>query len=65
VNAYELQAAVGAAARACGRPVMPGAGFGGVDWDVRICLAALSIDELTAVGSAIAAAVDHLVNDTP
>ena len=41
-----------------------GAGFGGVGWDVRICLAALSVDELTAVGSAIASLVDQLIDDT-
>jgi aspartate 4-decarboxylase len=51
-------------ARDHGVVVMPGAGFGGVGWDVRICLAALSVDELTAVGSAIAAVVDRLVDDT-
>jgi aspartate 4-decarboxylase len=49
-------------ARDHGVVVMPGAGFGGVDWDVRICLAALSLDELTTVGSAIAAVVDRLVS---
>jgi aspartate 4-decarboxylase len=51
-------------ARDHGVVVMPGAGFGGVGWDVRICLAALSVDELTAVGTAIAAVVDQLVPDT-
>ena len=51
-------------ARDHGVVVMPGAGFGGVGWDVRICLAALSVDELTAVGSAIASLVDRLDDDT-
>src|SRR5215218_7167027 len=39
----------------------PGAGFGGLTWDVRVCLAALTLDELAAVGSAIRAVVDRLV----
>jgi aspartate 4-decarboxylase len=52
-------------ARDHGVVVMPGAGFGGVTWDVRICLAALSIDELATVGSAIAAVLDGLVQDAP
>ncbi|MGZ8749777.1 MAG: bifunctional aspartate transaminase/aspartate 4-decarboxylase [Pseudonocardia sp.] len=52
-------------ARDHGVVVMPGAGFGGVGWDVRVCLAALSIDELAAVGSAIASLVDQLIDDTP
>lgn len=50
-------------ARDHGVVVMPGAGFGGVGWDVRICLAALAIPELAAVGTAIAAVLDRLVGD--
>jgi aspartate 4-decarboxylase len=48
-------------ARDHGVVVMPGAGFGGLTWDVRVCLAALTLDELAAVGSAIRAVVDRLV----
>jgi aspartate 4-decarboxylase len=48
-------------ARDHGVVVMPGAGFGGVTWDVRVCLAALSRDELAAVGAAIATVLDGLV----
>ncbi len=49
-------------ARDHGVVVLPGAGFGGVTWDVRVCLAALSRDELAAVGTAIAAVLDGLVD---
>jgi aspartate 4-decarboxylase len=48
-------------ARDHGVVVMPGAGFGGLTWDVRVCLAALTLDELAAVGSAIRAVVDRLI----
>ena len=50
-------------ARDHGVIVMPGAGFGGVSWDVRVCLAALAHDELATVGSAIADVLDGLVQD--
>jgi aspartate 4-decarboxylase len=50
-------------AREHGVVVMPGAGFGGLTWDVRVCLAALTADELATVGTAIRAVVDRLVHD--
>ncbi|MCW0214882.1 MAG: bifunctional aspartate transaminase/aspartate 4-decarboxylase [Pseudonocardia sp.] len=48
-------------AREHGVVVLPGAGFGAPSWDVRVCLAALPVEDLQRIGGAIVELLDRLV----